>query len=149
LTPVYGEPVAAFVAARLGYARGFGPCRAIGFEEAGRLVAGVVYHNWSPEGGVIELSAASAHRRWVTRDALRLIFGYPFDGIGCRMAVARTAEDNRVVRRIWRALGATETAIPDLHAPGQAEIVLTLPAAVWRASKFARPHGQTQSTRAA
>jgi RimJ/RimL family protein N-acetyltransferase len=134
----YGPPVAAFVAAQLGYDRGFGECQAIGFCEGGRIVAGVVYHNWMPENGVIELSAASDRRNWLTRARLSLIFGYPFDQIKCRMAVARIGEHNARARRIWRSLGAREFAIPELRSPQEAEIIYTLTADQWRDGKFAR-----------
>ena len=34
------------------------------------LVAGIVYHNWSPRGGTIEISAYSACRDWLTKASL-------------------------------------------------------------------------------
>lgn len=136
----HSRVVAAFVASLIpGCERGWSACRAIGFlDDAGRLEAGVVYHNWEPENGVIEISAASTHRRWTTRDRIKLIFGYPFDGLGCRLVVARIAESNRRARRIWRSLGADEFVIPKLRSPTEAECIYTLDAETWRASKLSR-----------
>jgi RimJ/RimL family protein N-acetyltransferase len=134
------DEVAAFVARLIpGCERGFGLCRAIGFlDRSGAIEAGVVYHNWHPESGVIELSAASLHRRWTTKARIRAVFEYPFDQIGCRLAVARIGEHNAPVRRIWRSLGASEYPIPALRSPTEAEVIYTLAAETWRVSKLAR-----------
>ncbi len=137
---LYGqsEAVAGFVAQLLGYPRGFGECQAIGFlDSAGRLQAGIVYHNYQPENGVIEISAASTCRTWLNRDRLRTIFDYPFR-IGCRMIVTRTGEHNKRVRRIWRSLGADEIIVPSLRSPTEAEVIYTLTREQWQGGKFGK-----------
>jgi hypothetical protein len=132
---VYGPQVAGFVASLIpGCARGFGECQAVGFVDSGKLVAGVVYHNWNPESGVIELSAASVNRAWLTKERLSVIFEYPFGF--CRMVLTRQSENNARALRIWRSLGGKEYRIPDLRGPGEAEIIFTLSADDWRAGKF-------------
>jgi hypothetical protein len=122
-----------WVAQRIpGCERGFDNAQGVGFlGPDGGLQAGVVYHNWSPESGTIEISAASENRAWLTKDRLFAIFDYP-PRIGCRMTVARTGESNARVRRIWRSLGANEYVIPALRSPTEAEIILTLPVEKWR-----------------
>lgn len=111
---------------------GFGECQALGFLDAdGVLEAGIVYHNWRPSAGIIEISAASINRRWGTRGRLNLIFDYPFNRIGCQMVVARHSEHNPV-RRIWKALGASEIVIPRLRGRDEAECVATLTVEAWR-----------------
>lgn len=138
---VYGqsEAVERFIATLVpGCERGFGPGQGIGFLDAdGRLVAGVYYHNWNPAFGVIEISAASTCRDWLTRERLKTIFAYPF-AIGCRMAVARIGEHNRRARRIWRSLGADEFIIPALRSPTEAEVIYTLTKDHWLNGKFSR-----------
>ena len=150
---LYGrsDEVAAFVAANIpGCERGFGPCQAVGFlDDEGQLEAGVVYHNWSPETQVIEISAASAHRNWTSRERVRAIFSYPFDDLGCRIVIARIGEHNVRARRIWRSLGADEYRIPALRSPTEAEMIYTLRAEVWRAGKFSGvPNGKTIRSKA-
>lgn len=130
------EKVVSFVCKALGFERDFGECQAIGFYD-GSLVAGVVYHNWNPEAGVIEISAASLNRAWLTRENLRLIFEYPFE-IGVQTVVCRTSEHNKTVRRIWKALGANEFVIPRLRGPNEAESILTLTKEDWSSSKFSK-----------
>jgi hypothetical protein len=129
---VWDDRVAEFVAARLGITRGFGECRALGFlDKAGAIESGVVYHNWFPEAGVIEISAAALHHRWGTKGRLKAIFGYPFDHVGCQMVVARHAFDNPV-RRIWDALGADEFIIPRLRGRQMSECIATLTVEQWQ-----------------
>ena len=134
--------VVAFVAANAreeipGADRGFGPCSAIGFvDDRGQLEAGFIYHNWNPESGVIEISAASSNRGWATKEKLRAVFEYPFSF--CRLVVWRTGEGNMRVRRLLRSLGARETVVPELRSPTEAEIIFTLNADQWQSSKFAR-----------
>lgn len=119
--------------------REFGPSTAIGFatEEEG-LVAGIVYHNYQPETRVIEISAYSTRRDWLTRDRLRMIYDYPFDELMCRLVVGRISERNTKVRSLWRNLGAKETRLPQLRADDEDEILSILRADTWRNSKFKR-----------
>lgn len=137
----YQDEINAFVSNGLfGDGRGFGPNQCMGWAtETEGLVAGVVFHNWHPDDGVIELSSYSTCRDWLNKDRLRAVFSYPFDHLGSRLAVARIHENNTRARRIWRALGAAETLIPDLRGDGEAEAVAVLKAADWRNSKFMRP----------
>lgn len=118
--------------------REFGPATAMGWQDAQGIVAGVVFHEWAPHYGVIELSSYSARRDWLNKDRLREIFAYPFAQLGCRVAVARISEKNARVRRIWRALGASEVIIPDLRADGEGECVATLKRSDWLQSRFMR-----------
>lgn len=139
----HSAEVAGFVATLLGE-EGFGACQAIGFlSETGALEAGVVYHNWNPTTEVIEISAASTTRSWCTKARLRLIFGYPFEQIGCQMVVARISEKNARALRIWRALGATEHRIPRLYGRDEAASVMTITDDDWFAGRFAH-QGQSQ-----
>ena len=136
---IWGPMVADFVARTIpGCGRGFGPCKALGFLHGGKIVAGIVYHNWSPETGVIEISAAATRRDWLNRARLFAIFEYPFDQVGCRMVVARISEHNRVARRIWRSIGAREYVVPQLRSPTEAEVIYTLARDDWRANKLMR-----------
>ncbi len=137
---VYGqnEIVAGFAAMLLGYRTGFGECQTIGFTDRdGRLVAAIIYHNYQPDNGVIEISAASTCRTWLTKSRLREIFDYPYR-IGCRMIVTRTGEHNHRVRRIWRSLRADEYVIPALRSPTEGEVIFTLPKETWEAGKFGK-----------
>src|SRR5688572_17234288 len=108
-----GGTVSAFVGSRIeGGERGFGNCKGIGVWRDGRLVAGMVFHNWNPENGVIEISSAADDSRWLTSAVRHKMFSYPFEEIGCQMVVLRVAESNGRMVRIARAYGFTGHLIP-------------------------------------
>jgi len=121
----------------LGFDRDFGPCiTACVLDRTNRVAAVLVFHNYAPEAGVIEVSAAAESAAWAQRGILREAFGYVF--AHCQMAVARCAESNTRVRRLWAAFGADEVVIPRLRGRDEAECILTLTDDAWRLSRFAR-----------
>lgn len=147
---LYGhdKTVADFVAQLIpNCGRGFSHCRAIGIIDSdGRLVAGVVYHDWNPESGVIEMSAAATTPRWLTRGILCEIFSYPFR-IGCQMAVFRVSGKNTRLHRQFDALGLRRHPIPRLYGRNEDGIVFTLTDDDWRASEILRgPSGKARLT---
>lgn len=128
-----------FVAGLAGIRPDFGNCRTMAVvDRRGETVAGVVFHNWSPESEVIEISAASTDRRWASRNVLRAVFDYCFESAGCQMVVARHAEENQPARRLWRALGAQEYLIPRLRGRTASEAIATLTDDAWKQSRFKR-----------
>lgn len=139
--PVARAGVARFVASHIpGCERGFGDnCVAMGIIETGaepKLIAGVVYHNYCPESGVIELSAASTSKRWLSRPVLKAMFSYPFDQAGCQMAVLRVSERNPIMVSIALRYGFKSYLIPRLRGRDEAEHILTLTDDDWRANRF-------------
>jgi len=136
VTPVWDAAAAEWVAGQLGYDRPFTSCRSMAVIHSGRIVAGVVFHDWNPEAGVIELSAAATDPRWMTRKVINEVFGYAFGLLGCQMAVARTEASNSTVRKLWRGLGAQETIIPRLFGRAKNGAILTLTDDKFRTSKF-------------
>ena len=109
MTPFWDERVAHWVARHIdGCERGFGNCKALGIEHKGELVAGVVFHNWEPETGVIEVSGAATDTRWMTRKVINAALEYVFEDAGCQMLVARQALTNSPARRLWLGIGGTE-----------------------------------------
>lgn len=137
--PEVNDAVAAFVATRIwGHPESFGPHSSLAvFNETG-LVAGIVYHNWHPATGVMELSAGSASHRWLNRDIVRAAFAFPFDVMGCQAVTGRHSEKARHIRRIWKALGADEYIIPRLRGRDEpAEVIAVLTREAWEASSFA------------
>jgi len=136
--------VARWVAAQIndpGLERGFGPCSAIGVVENGRPIAGMVYHNFHPEVGTIELSAASVSKRWLTRPVLKVMFAYPFNGLGCcavfiRTKVGNRQENGRGIARIAKAYGFEQFRIPCLYGRDGDGYLQVLTEERWRSGKF-------------
>jgi len=107
--------------------------------DGGKMVAGVVYHNYYPDAGTVEVSAASDTKRWLTRDVLRTFIAMPFERLGVQALVARHAETAQHLRRMWQKVGAQEYTIPRLRGKGQpAECISVLTDDAWAASPFNR-----------
>lgn len=134
----HSDEVAALVASMVpGCGRGFGQCQAIGFVDKDEsLVGGVVFHNWSPEAGVIEISCASINPRWLTRRIAQTVLRYPFEEIRCQMVVFRVAPENKRTRRLLKALGGQETIIPRLRGRNKDDVIVTLTDDDWRQSRL-------------
>lgn len=136
--PAQNEAVSDFVSERIwGEPGRFGPHCTMGVFDDGELVAGVVYHNFMDGEGVIEVSAGADTSRWLTRPILKTFLTMPFEQLGCQAIMARHSEDRHDLRRMWRAVGATEYVIPRLRGKGApAEVVSVLADDAW----FASPH---------
>lgn len=106
--------------------------------EDGEIQAGVAFHDWNPRAGVIEISAASRNKRWLTRSVLKAIFSYVFEDIGCQLCAARVDPENTSLRRIFRSYGFNEFLIPRLLGRSKDQVVLTLTDDDWRSNKFNR-----------
>lgn len=143
------QQVAQFVAGLIsGCEGGFGNCQAIGVvdEQTDELVAGMVFHDWQPGPGVIQISSASLTPRWLTAEVRHKMFSYPFDEIGCQMVVLQVAATNMRMVRIAKAFGFTAHLIQRMRGRNEDGYVFTLTDDAWRNSKFTRKHhGQTQS----
>ena len=118
------------------HGRGFGECATMGVFEHGALLGVVVFHNWQPEAGVIEISGASTSRRWLSRPMLERMFIWAFDERGCQLVAARVSDDNKRLHRILHAYGFKSFVIPRLRGRGEDERVFTLTDDDWRGGKF-------------
>ncbi len=107
------------------------------FSGAGLLVGGVVYHNWAPDEGVIEISSFARARNWMSRTIIRAAYAMPFDLLGCQSIVSRYSSAAKHIGKFWRSLGAIEVNLPRLrgkHEPDETLAILTDDA--WLASKW-------------
>jgi len=142
LQPIIGhdDVIASFVASLIPEcrARGFGKCRAIGVADAdGQLLGGVVYRNWCPEVGTIELSAAALPGTyWLSRRILQMIYDYPFYGCGCHMVIQTTMADNEKALLVKAKIGFTFYRIRHLGGPNRDGVLATLTVDDWENSKF-------------
>ena len=138
---VYGhdQEVAQAVASLIPHCRrGFGPnVMSIGIIEDGALIAGLVYHNWDPEAGIIEISgAALPGKRWLTRETIKHMYRYPFQVCGCQMVVQRTpADDERLLYMLLR-YDYDLIPIPRMFGRDRDGVVCCLTREAWEANRF-------------
>ncbi|ESX06788.1 hypothetical protein X769_09075 [Mesorhizobium sp. LSJC268A00] len=137
----HSEAVARFVADMTpGCETGFGKCQAIGVgdDETGELVAGMVFHDFQPGPGLIQISSASKTPRWLTADVRHIMFSYPFDQIGCQMVVLQVSAKNERMVRIAKAFGFTPYLIKRMRGRDEDGYVFTLTEEDWRNGRFTR-----------
>ena len=139
---VYGHDqlVAEFVASLIPECRtrGFGKCKAIGIvNEKGQLLGGLVYRNWCPEVGTIEISGAAVPgTNWLSRRTVNIMYDYPFYQVGCQMVIKTTMADNDIVLRIMAAVGFSLHTIKRLGGRDRDGVVGTLTVEQWEESPY-------------
>jgi RimJ/RimL family protein N-acetyltransferase len=132
--------VANFIAHVLPHTRGrtLGPCQTVGVLDTNdELIAGFVYHHYSPENGTIELGiVAIPGHRWLTRTTLTVMFDYPFTHLGCQAVIlyVRTS-DTRLLRQL-AVLEFMFVEVPRLYGRDKDGVICLLTDDVWKASKF-------------
>lgn len=93
-----------FVAQHLGHGERFKPSDpSVGLLHNGKLIAGVVFNNYS--GVDIYLSVAAVEPGWLNRAFLRAVFRYPFVQLGCRRVTGLVRVDNHAARKFDEHLG--------------------------------------------
>lgn len=140
---VYGhdELVAHAVAQMIPHVRqrGFINCKAIGVTRDGKLIAGVVYHNWNQEADRIEVSgAALPGTRWLTRETIRRMYEFPFEQMGVQAVVQHTPTDNTQLLRQLAAGGYIFCNQPRWFGRDRDGVYCLLTREAWEASKFIR-----------
>jgi len=137
----YDELVAKFVAGLIPEARsrGFGRCKTIGIIQDIALIAGLVYHNFNPDAGTIEISgAALPGKAWLSRETLKRMYQYPFLGCHCQMVVNHVAaEDERQLRQL-AVYGYSFITLPRALGRDRDAVRCQLTREDWEANKFNR-----------
>lgn len=98
------ERVGAFVAALIEHVDNWGTeYEAIGHEQDGDLIAGVVYNFYT--GPTIAMHVAGVGGHWLSRSYLRAAFAYPFVQLGCRRVTGYVPSTNVAARRFNERIG--------------------------------------------
>ncbi len=144
MTPVWLHPshgagyfaVAGYLSDRIGFPlAGIEAGTILAVADGDVIVGAVLFHNYSPQFGTIEISAASDSKRWLTRAILREMFGFAFDQLGCQAVVARMDAD-KPLTRIFTAYGFKRYDIPRLRGRDTVEAVMVLSDCDWLANGF-------------
>lgn len=128
------EAVARFLADRIGAeVAGWQTGTIMAIAKGDRIVAAVLFHNWQPRHGVIEVSAASDDKGWLSRAVMFDLFDYAFNQMGAQAVVARMDADRPLGRR-FEAYGFRRYDIPRLRGRDKAETVMVLGNDEWTAN---------------
>lgn len=100
------------------------------------IVAAAIFHNYDPDSGVVEISAASDSARWLSRPVLFDLFNYAFNQMQCQAVVARVDPGDKRLARIFPAYGFQTFFIPRLRGRNKGETIFLLTEEDWRANGF-------------
>jgi RimJ/RimL family protein N-acetyltransferase len=73
-------------------------------------MAGVVFHDYQPEFGTIQLSMAADNPMWARRENLRGLLSYPFEQLGVHKVWTATPHDNEAAIRVNLHIGFKKEA---------------------------------------
>ena len=100
------DKIAPVVQRLIGKPSPFAACTAIGVEEDGEVIGGVVYEDYT--GHNIFMHVGSAQRgRWMTREFLRAASAYPFIQLGCDRVTSLIDQTNVSTQKFIEHLGST------------------------------------------
>jgi RimJ/RimL family protein N-acetyltransferase len=114
------EMVAAMVAARIPHVS-FDRYTALGVVRRGRLIGGVVYHDYV--GHDVQASYAFDSPGWALPGTLRALFDYPFNQLGCRRMTAIMGRKNKKARRMAEGLGFKLEGVHPKGMDGQQDVM--------------------------
>lgn len=92
----HDEAISQWVAERIPHVGegGFGPCAALAVVGRDKVLAGVVYHDYQPDHGTIQLSMAADSPMWAKRSNIKALLSYPFEQLGVFKVWTATPIDN-------------------------------------------------------
>lgn len=104
-TIVWDRPqeVGEWVCARIGGRFSPDEATAIGMEQDGKLVAGVMFDAF--KGNSIQMHVAGEGGHWMTRDYARACFGYAFNQLKVKKIIGLVEANNAAARRYDEHLG--------------------------------------------
>jgi hypothetical protein len=117
--------------------------KAIGIaNEDNELIAGIVYFNYQPDCGTIELSIeALPKQRWLTRTTLAVMFQYPFLQCDCQMVKTAALARSRHILRMLAAMNFKLILIPRLAGRNEDGVLALLTYEDWVEGKFCKRFG--------
>lgn len=113
------ERVGKWVCERTGgsYAEG----TAIGLEQDGKLIAGVLYDHYN--GQSIAMHVAAEGKRWMTREYLWVCFHYPFEQLKVKKIIGLVDSTNLDAQRFDEHLGFEKEAVIT-HAGAVGDLII-------------------------
>lgn len=124
-TTIYGqeERIVPWVGQRVDEDRFGEDCVALGLEEDGELIAGVVF-NWYTGASISMHVAAEPGRRWLNRDFLYRCFAYPFIQLNCNRVTGLVRVDNLDAQRFDEHLGFVKEGVIRQGADDKTDLIL-------------------------
>lgn len=93
-------------------------------DEAGHIVAGIIFNDYMPQFGTIMVHLAADTPRWATHNVVRAVLHYPFMQLRVNKVWGATPANLTRVLRFNRGIGFTQEAVLGQHY-GQLNAVIT------------------------
>jgi len=90
------------------------------------LQGGVVFENWTGEGGTCLAHVAGFNPHWLDRDFMFIMFDYPFKQLDCRSVFVQVASKNDKSLHFTKSIGFVECARIEDVFPDDDMILLRL-----------------------
>lgn len=128
--PELTEHLAGWAALRIPHVgtAGFGPCWAAGVVRRNELAGVVVYHDFQPATGTVQVSVAAESPAWASRDVVAALLRLPFAGkLGApiRKVWSAMASGNERAIRFNLGIGFTREAVLRHHFAHGVHAVIT------------------------
>ena len=78
---------------------------------SGILLGGVIFTDWTGEGGSVSIHSSGWHPRWINRDLLWMVFSYAFDQLQVKKILGPTPANNHHALQFNRKLGFKQEAV--------------------------------------
>lgn len=131
--PAENAAVGAFVSSRIfGRPDGFQCFSSMGVFKDGQIIGGVIFHDWQPYRGTIEMSVAGDKSRWITRDVINDAMRFIFDDMKCQMVLGQAASTNQDALALDRRIFGNEVVIPRMMGRNIDGHVFSLTEEQWR-----------------
>lgn len=129
--PELNRALAGWIEARLGQRPFREPYSTMGMFVGSELCAVLIFENYKPEDGTIEIGVAATSPRWLNRTVMQAMAQFVFTDLGCQMAVFRTSERNKEACRLMERVGFERIVIPRLRGRHEAEHFYYLTDTAW------------------
>jgi RimJ/RimL family protein N-acetyltransferase len=142
--PDLNRALAGWMEAQLGQEPFREPYSTMGIFSGNELCAALIFENYRPQDGTIEIGIASTSPRWLNRTVMNAMADFVFGQLGCQMAVFRTSERNTSACRLMQRVGFECIVIPRLRGRDEAEHFYCLTDTTWDQNPLNRkgkPHG--------
>ena len=107
------------------------PFSTIGVFDEDELVAVLLFENYRPEDGTVEVGGAATTRRWMTRAVANALAKFIFGDLDCQMAIFRTSERNKSLSMLMKRAGFELIVIPRLRGRDEAEHWFFMTSEAW------------------
>ncbi len=117
-TPQVHGAIAAWVGKRIPFVgeQGFGNCvGASALSNDGKVLAGVVFHDYQPQFSTLAFSIAADSPRWATRKIVHQFLAYPFEQAKVDKLWTATPMSNERALRLVKGVGFTREGILARH----------------------------------